>query len=186
MAAHSIDLALGTPAPEFALPDVVSSQTVRLDDVATGKALLVIFLCRHCPYVQHILPEIDRIERDYASRGVSIVGISSNDIVEYPDDAPAPLAEMVRERGWSFPVLYDESQDVARAYQAVCTPELYVFDASRKLAYHGQIDDSRHKNSIPLSGSDLRAALDAVIEGRPVPSPQKVAVGCSIKWKASA
>lgn len=185
MAAESLDLPLGSVAPDFALPDVTTGATVRLADLATGDALLVIFFCRHCPYVQHILPEIDRIERDYAPRGVRLVGISSNDVSAYPDDAPGPTAEMVRERGWSFPVLFDESQEVARAYQAVCTPELYVFDRERALAYHGQLDDSRHKNAIPLSGSDLRAALDAVLAGRPVASPQKHAVGCSIKWKAS-
>lgn len=184
MAAESLDLPLGSPAPTFALPDVVTGRTLTLDEVATGRALLVIFLCKHCPYVQHILPEIDRIEADYAPKGLRIVGITSNDASVYPDDAPAPTAEMVRSRGWSFPVLYDESQEVARAYQAVCTPELYVFDAGRALAYHGQLDDSRHKNTIPLSGADLRAALDAVLAGTPVPGPQRHAVGCSIKWKA--
>lgn len=184
MAMESTDLALGTPAPAFALPDVVTGTIVTLAELPPAKALLVMFICRHCPYVKHVMPEIGRIARDYADAGVSIVGISSNDAATYPEDAPESLREMVASEGWSFPMLYDESQDVARAYDAVCTPEFYVFDAERKLAYHGQIDDSRHKNTLPLTGADLRAALDAVLAGTPVPSPQKRAVGCSIKWKA--
>lgn len=185
MAVESTDLAPGTPAPDFALPDVRSGRTVTLADVARGNAAtLVMFICRHCPYVQHVVPEIGRIARDYANRGLGIVAISSNDVATYPDDAPASLAAMVAAEGWDFPFLYDESQEVARAYRAVCTPEFYLFDRELGLAYHGQIDDSRHKNTLPLTGADLRAALDAVLAGRPTPVPWKVAVGCSIKWKA--
>lgn len=185
MAVESTDLAPGTQAPDFALPDVSTGKTVRLADVSGGRnATLVMFICRHCPYVQHVVPEIGRIAREYASRGLGIVAISSNDVASYPDDAPASLADMVKKEGWEFPFLYDEAQDVARAYKAVCTPEFYVFDRGLGLAYHGQIDDSRHKNTLPLTGADLRAALDAILDGRAAPKPWKVAVGCSIKWKA--
>lgn len=186
MAVESTDLPLGTRAPSFALPDVCTGRDVTLDELAAGaRATLVMFLCRHCPYVKHVVPEVGRIARDYTSRGLAIVAISSNDAGAYPDDAPASLAEMVREEGWTFPFLHDETQEIARAYRAVCTPEFYVFDASLGLAYHGQLDGSRHKNVVPLTGEDLRAALDAVLEGRAAPSPQKPAVGCSIKWKSS-
>lgn len=186
MAVESADLALGTRAPAFALPDVVTSATVTLDDVSRGAtATLVMFLCRHCPYVKHVVPEIGRIAREYASRGLSIVAISSNDATTHPEDAPSSLAEMVREEGFAFPFLYDESQDVARAYRAVCTPEFYVFDRNLGLAYHGQLDGSRHKNTVPLTGEDLRAALDAILAGEDAPTPQKPAIGCSIKWKAA-
>lgn len=184
MAVESTDLPLGTRAPDFDLVDVRNGTRVRLADVAAGKrAVLVMFVCRHCPYVKHVVPEIGRIARDYAPRGLGIVAISSNDAEAYPDDAPTSLAEMARLEGWDFPYLYDETQDVARRYDAVCTPEFYVFGPDLGLAYHGQLDGSRHKNSLPLSGSDLRAALDAVLEGRVVAGPQRPAIGCSIKWK---
>jgi peroxiredoxin len=183
MAIESTDLPLGTPAPEFSLVDVVTGESVSLASLPASSALLVMFICRHCPYVKHVVPEIGRIASEYAGKGLTILGISSNDAATYPEDAPESLAEMVKLEGWQFPMLYDETQDVARAYAAVCTPEFYVFDASRKLAYHGQLDDSRHKNQVPLSGRDLRAALDAVLSGTPVASPQKPAIGCSIKWK---
>lgn len=183
MAVESSDLALGTPAPGFSLRDVVSDEIVALDALASSPATLVMFLCRHCPYVVHVVPEVGRIASEYAKQGVTIVAISSNDAEAYPEDGPDSLAEMVRAEGWSFPFLHDATQAVARAYRAVCTPEFYVFDASRALAYHGQLDDSRHKNSLPLTGRDLRGALDAVLAGRAAPTPQRPAVGCSIKWR---
>ncbi len=176
-------LPLGTPAPGFALPDVVSGKPISLATFAGKKALLVMFLSRHCPYVQHVKDELARVGRDYASKGVGTVAISVNDIADYPDDAPERLADMARECGFSFPFCYDESQESAKAYAAACTPDFYVFDAARKLVYRGQLDDGRPGNRKPLTGRDLRAALDAVLAGRPVPPDQKPSMGCSIKWK---
>lgn len=176
-------LPLGTPAPGFTLPDAVSGQTIDLEALAGHKALLVIFLCRHCPYVQHIRDELARLERDYRPRGVGIVAISSNDAGAYPEDAPGSLREMAIESGFAFPVCYDESQAVARAYQAACTPDFFLFDEERKLVYRGRLDESRPNSGIPVTGRDLRAALDAVLQDRPVPPPQWPSLGCSIKWK---
>lgn len=177
-------VALGTAAPDFALPDVVTGRTVRRDDFAGKKALLVMFICRHCPFVVHVQDELARIGREYGARDVGIVAISSNDAKAYPDDAPKSLAAQARSVGFSFPYLYDESQDVARAYGAVCTPDLFLFASDGTLAYRGQLDESRPGNDKPVNGRDLRAALDAVITGRPVPEPQVPSIGCNIKWKA--
>ncbi len=176
-------LELGTPAPDFSLPDVVSGRTISLDTFGGSKALLVMFICRHCPYVQHIQNEIARIGRDYGSRNVGIVAINSNDAEAYPDDSPASLVEMSRELGLTFPMCYDESQETAKAYSAACTPEFYVFDKSRHLVYRGQLDDSRRGNEIPVTGKHVRAALDAVLSGRQVDPDQKPSIGCNIKWK---
>jgi peroxiredoxin len=177
-------LELGTRAPDFALPDVVSGRTVRLEDFDGKKALLVMFVCRHCPFVKHVQHELARLGRDYQGRDVGIVAISANDAEAYPDDAPDSLAEMARQVGFTFPVLYDETQDVAKAYRAACTPDFFVFDASRKLVYRGQLDDSRPSNGKPVTGRDLRSALDAVLAGRPVAREQTPSIGCNIKWKA--
>jgi peroxiredoxin len=172
---------LGLKAPDFHLPDVADGRMVSLTDFGSDQALLVMFICRHCPYVLHVKPELARLAADYQQKNVGIVGISSNDAQHYPDDAPDKLAELSRDLG--IPVLYDESQSVAKAYQASCTPDFFVFDGNRTLVYRGQLDDSRPGNSRPLSGRDLRAALDAVLSGRAVESNQRASIGCNIKWK---
>jgi thiol-disulfide isomerase/thioredoxin len=172
---------LGRQAPEFALPDVLTGQTVALSDFAGRKALLVMFICKHCPYVLHVKPALIELARDYSGRPLGIVAISSNDAERYPDDAPERLAEMAREL--SFPLLYDETQNVAKAYRAACTPDFFLFDANQHLAYRGQLDDSRPGNNRPRTGRDLRAAIDAVLAGQPVNPNQRASVGCNIKWK---
>ena len=181
-------VALGTAAPDLsrALPDVRTGRTVRLADFDEKKALLVMFICRHCPFVVHVQDELARIGRDYASRDIGIVAISSNDAAAYPDDAPQSLAAQARDVGFSFPYLYDESQDLARAYDAACTPDFFLFDQDRTLVYRGQLDDSRPGNGKNVTGHDLRAAIDAVLAGRAVPEPQIPSIGCNIKWKARA
>jgi len=176
-------LSLGDSAPDFALPDVVTGKTVSPGDFSGKKALLVIFLCRHCPYVVHVKQGLIQMVKDYADADIAVIAISSNDASKYPMDAPDKLKEMAVEDGFPMPLLYDESQDAARAYTAVCTPEFFLFDGSRKLVYRGQFDDSRPGSGMPVTGTDLRAAVDAVLAGKPVPEPQPPAVGCSIKWK---
>jgi len=177
-------LELGTEAPDFSLPDVVSGRTVSLGDFATRKALLVMFICRHCPYVKHVQEELARIGKDYANRDLSIVAISANDAVEHPDDAPDSLKAMAQQLGFTFPFLYDENQETAKAYAAACTPDFYVFDSTRALVYRGQLDDSRPGNEKPVNGRDLRAALDAVLSDQPVNADQRASLGCNIKWKS--
>ena len=176
-------LALGTPAPDFSLPDVVSGKSITLDSFAGKKALLVMFICRHCPYVQHVKEELARVGRDYLPKGLGIVAISANDAARYPDDAPAKLKEMAKELGFDFPFCHDEGQETAREYSAACTPDFYVFDGKRRLAYRGQLDDSRPGNGKPVDGRDLRAALDAALADKPPPAAQKPSIGCNIKWK---
>lgn len=176
-------LELGAPAPEFHLPDVVSGKTISLETFAGKKALVVMFICRHCPYVVHVKEELARLGRNYAGRSVGIVAISSNDAQAYPMDAPASLRQMAEELGFNFPFCYDETQETAKAYAAACTPDFYVFDENRRLVYRGQLDDSRPGNGIPVTGRDLRAAIDAVLEGKPAPAVQKPSIGCNIKWK---
>jgi peroxiredoxin len=175
--------ALGTPASDFHLPDTASGKTISLQTFAGKKALLVMFLSHHCPFVQHIKQEIARLDRDYGKRGVGMVAISANDIANYPDDAPERLKEMAEQTGFTFPFCYDESQATARAYEAACTPDFFLFDDKRRLVYRGQLDNSRPGNSNPITGRDLRAALDAVLAGKPVPTDQKPSIGCNIKWK---
>ncbi len=182
-ATESTMLALGTAAPDFSLPDVVSGRMVSLKDFAGKKALLVMFICRHCPYVKHVQDELARLGRDYADKPVGIVAISSNDAENYPEDAPESLKEMALELGFNFPYLYDESQDVARAYDAACTPDFFLFDENRRLVYRGQLDSSRPGNGVPVTGRDLRSAIDAVLAGAPVDPNQKPSLGCNIKWK---
>jgi len=176
-------LALGTRAPDFELPDVVSGRRVSLRTFAGKRALLVMFICRHCPYVQHVQAELSRLGRDYADQDVGIVAISANDAAGYPDDAPDKLKAMAKELGFTFPLCYDESQETAKAYTAACTPDFFLFDAGRALVYRGQLDESRPGNSKPVTGKDLRAALDAVLAGRPVSPDQRPSIGCGIKWK---
>lgn len=183
MAMASVMLSLGTPAPPFALRDVVGGQVCSLDSFAGKAALLVMFLCRHCPYVQHVEEGIARLGQDYADTGLGIVGISSNDPAHYPEDAPERLKEMAQRLGFRFPFCFDETQEVAKAYKAACTPDFYLFDARRRLVYRGQLDDSRPGNRLPVTGRDLRAAIDAVLAGKPVDGNQKPSIGCSIKWK---
>lgn len=176
-------LPLGTQAPAFHLPDVVSGRMISLDTFKDKKALLIMFICRHCPYVKHVQQELARLGRDYADKSVGIVAITSNDPQQYPEDSPESSAEMARELGFTFPFCYDESQEVAKAYHAACTPEFYVFDASRRLVYRGQLDDSRPGNNLPVTGKDVRAALDAVLADAPVDQRQIPSIGCNIKWK---
>lgn len=177
-------LPLGTRLPAFALRDAVSGRRVSSEDLgATTPALLVMFICNHCPYVRHVVPELGRLERDYGARGLGIVAINSNDVAAYPADAPPEMARLAREQGWGFPFLYDESQEVAHAFRAACTPEFYLFGADRTLAYRGQLDDSRPKNDLPVTGKDLRAAIEAALAGAPVTPEQKPSVGCNIKWR---
>jgi peroxiredoxin len=175
--------ALATPAADFHLPDVVSGVTVSLDSFAGKQALLVMFISRHCPYVQHVKHELARIGKDYAGRPLGIVAISSNYVTQYPDDAPDRLKEMAAELGLNYPICYDETQEVARAYGAACTPDFFLFDAHRRLVYRGQLDGARPRNDVPVTGADLRAAIDAVLAAQPVNPQQRPSVGCNIKWK---
>ena len=182
VAVPSTMLELGTRAPDFSLPDT-DGRIVSLADFRDRSALLVMFICNHCPYVKHVRHELARLGREYMARGVGIVAISSNDVQAYPDDGPERMKEEQAQVGYPFPYLWDASQEVAQAYRAACTPDLYVFDRERRLVYRGQLDDSRPKNDVPVTGKDLRAALDAVLAGRPVPAEQRPSLGCNIKWK---
>ena len=177
-------LALGTIAPDFALTDVVSGKTVRRDDFRGKKALLVMFICAHCPFVKHIERELGQLGKHYAGQSLGIVAISSNDAETHPADNPAGLRQQAQTFGFVFPYLYDEMQSVARAYDAACTPDLYLFDADFRLVYRGQFDASRPGNGVPVSGEDLRGAIDTLLAGKPVPADQRPSIGCNIKWKA--
>jgi peroxiredoxin len=183
MAVPSTMTELGREAPGFALRDVTTGTIVRLADHAGARALLVMFICRHCPYVKHVRPELARLGRDYADTDIAIVAISANDPIAYPEDAPDGLAEDARDAGYLFPLLFDETQEVAKAYGAACTPDFFLHDAERRLVYRGQLDDSRPGNGIPVTGRDLRAAIDAVLAGAPVSRDQRASIGCSIKWR---
>ncbi len=176
-------LPLGTRAPEFSLPNV-DGKTVSLDDFSGAPAYLIIFMCNHCPFVKHIADELARLGRDYQAKGVAVIAISSNDVATHPADSPEQMVHEVESREYTFPYLYDESQDVAKAYKAACTPDFYVFDKDLKLAYRGQLDDSRPDSGIPVTGEDLRAALDAVLAGKQPADEQKPSIGCNIKWRA--
>jgi len=182
MSVSSSMLPLGTAAPSFTLPDVTTKRPVSLGDFEEKEALLVMFICKHCPYVVHVRGELARLGRDYADFALGIVAISSNDPVAYPDDSPAGLKKMADEAGFRFPVLFDETQDVARAYDAVCTPDFFLFDQERRLVYRGQLDDSRPNRGLS-DGRDLRAAINAVLAGEPVNPDQTPSSGCGIKWK---
>jgi peroxiredoxin len=174
---------LGTPAPDFALPDVVSGKTISLQDVRSEKATVVMFICNHCPFVKHVQQGIVELANDYQPKGVSFVAISANDAGQYPQDAPDKMKAVAEEQGYPFPYLYDESQDVAKAYKAACTPDFYIFDGDLKCVYRGQLDDARPGKPVPVTGSDVRAALDNVLRGQPVSDDQKPSIGCNIKWK---
>lgn len=173
---------LGTAAPDFSLPNVVSGKTVRLADLPDDRPLLVMFLSRHCPYVWHVKAALAQLGRDYRGQ-VSLVAISANDARAYPDDAPERLRAMAVETGFNFPLCYDERQTTARAYGATCTPDFFLYDSHRRLVYRGQLDDSRPGNGIPVTGADVRAALDALLAGKPVAASQSPSLGCNIKWK---
>lgn len=176
-------LPLGTPAPDFELSDTVSGSLVSLAGFASKKALVVMFICNHCPYVKHVQAELVKLGQDYEKSDAALVAISANDAAAYPEDAPKRLGAEARRVGYRFPVLHDETQEVAQAFHAACTPDFFVFGPDRKLAYRGQLDASRPGNGIPVTGADLRAAIDAVLAGRPVPPDQKPSVGCNIKWR---
>jgi peroxiredoxin len=185
MALQSRMLALGTPAPSFRLPDAPTGKTVDLKELAASRALLVAFICNHCPYVKHILDGFVTFAREYGPRGLAVVAISSNDITTHPADSPAEMGKLAREKSFTFPYLYDESQAVARAYDAACTPDFFLFDADRRLVYRGQFDGSRPGSPQRVTGMDMRAAVDAVLAGKPLPEKQIPSVGCGIKWKAA-
>jgi len=174
---------LGTKAPDFSLPDAVTGKIVTLRDFAEQKALLVMFICNHCPYVKHVAAELARLGRDYKGKPLGIVAISANDISTHPADSPERMKEEAIAQGYSFPYLYDETQNVAKAYSAACTPDFFLFGANRKLAYRGQLDDSRPGNGLPVTGKDLRGAIDALLIGATVATPQRPSVGCNIKWR---
>jgi len=177
-------LELGTLAPDFSLPDVISGRTFTLQDFQGKKAFLIMFICRHCPYVQHVKEEIAKIGRDYKDKDIAIVAVSANDADLYPEDSPESLKEMAQELNFTFPYLYDERQETAKAYTAACTPDFFLFDKERKkLVYRGQLDDSRPGNNLPVTSKDLREAIDAVLEDRPINPNQKPSMGCNIKWK---
>ncbi len=173
---------LGTVAPEFSLPDT-NGKSVSLADFKDAPALLVVFMCNHCPFVKHILGGLAELAREYQGRAVAVVGINSNDVAKYPDDSPQKMVEEVAAAGYTFPYLFDETQEVAKAYQAACTPDFFVFDRDQRLVYRGQMDDSRPDSGIQVTGKDLRAALDAVLAGQPALENQKPSMGCNIKWK---
>ena len=175
-------LPLGTQAPAFRLRDT-DGKIVGLDDFADAPALLVVFLCNHCPYVQHIRHQLAALAKEYHAKGVATVGINSNDVANYPEDSPEMMVREKADAGYTFPYLYDETQEVAKAYRAACTPDFYVFDKGQKLVYRGQLDGSRPGNAVPVTGTDLRVALDAVLAGRPVGGDQRPSMGCNIKWK---
>ena len=175
-------LSLGTKAPDFNLPDT-TGKIVSLNDFQEARAFLVIFMCNHCPFVKHILYGLVALIKEYQAKGCIVVAINSNDVVNYPDDSPEMMAKVAIEAGFTFPYLYDETQKVAKAYRATCTPDFFLFDSNKMLVYRGQMDGSRPGNGIQVTGADLTAAIDAVLEGKPVCEEQKPSIGCNIKWK---
>lgn len=176
-------LPLGTPAPDFCLPAVVRQESLALKDAIGSKGLLVMFICCHCPFVKHIQDQLAQLGRDYENSGLALVAISANDAEKYPDDSPASLQKMATELGFTFPLLYDETQAIAKAYRAACTPDFFLFNGDKKLVYRGQLDDSRPGNDQPVTGKDLRAAIEAMLAGQPLLTEQKPSIGCNIKWK---
>ncbi|WP_422348635.1 thioredoxin family protein [Flagellimonas sp.] len=175
-------LALGTKAPDFSLVDTVTDTQKSLSEVKGEKGTVIMFICNHCPFVVHVNPEISKLGKEYQSKGIGFVAISSNDVINYPDDAPHLMKQKAAEEGYTFPYLYDETQEVAKAYDAACTPDFYLFDGNLDLVYRGQLDDSRPGNGLPLTGTDLRNAMDALLAGKAIDSEQKPSIGCNIKW----
>ncbi|ADJ28879.1 thioredoxin family protein [Nitrosococcus watsonii] len=180
---ESIMLDLGTQAPDFQLLEPATGRTVSLADFKGASGLLIIFMCNHCPYVKHISTALSQFAREYQPKGLAIAGISVNDVENYPDDSPEKMAEEVEAQGYIFPYLYDETQEIAKAYKAACTPDFFLFDKNHKLVYRGQFDASRPGNDAPIAGEDLRAAADAVLAGQPISGEQRPSMGCNIKWK---
>jgi len=178
----SVMLPVGTEAPSFALTNI-DGRIVSLADFDEQPALLVVFMCNHCPFVKHVAAELARLARDYRSQGLAMVGINSNDTETYPEDAPEKMVQEAQGQGYTFPYLYDPTQEVAKAYRAACTPDFFLFDRNRRLVYRGQLDDSRPGNNVPVTGKDLRAAIDAVLAERPVAEEQRASIGCNIKWR---
>jgi len=176
-------LPLGTKAPEFSLSNTVTGNTVSVSDFEGKQGLLVMFLCNHCPFVKHIQQGLADFAQEYQDKGLGIVGISSNDVETHPDDSPEKMKQEAEQAGYTFPYLYDDTQEVAKRYKAACTPDFFLFDKDLTLVYRGQFDDSRPESGIPVTGKDLRAACDAVLEGKPVPEEQRPSIGCNIKWK---
>lgn len=179
---YSQMLPLGTPAPDFSLPDT-NGKTISLRDFQGASALWVMFICNHCPYVQHVRPTIARLAREYQQKGVAVVAVNSNDAEKYPADSPAMMAQEVKAAGYTFPYLYDQSQELAKKFRAACTPEFYLFDRERRLYYRGRLDGSSPKNNVPTTGEDLRAVLDSLLAGKPAPADQNPSMGCNIKWR---
>ena len=182
-AVPSTMLALGTSVPDFTLTDAVSDRRVSAADYRGAPALLVMFICNHCPFVKHVMPEFGRLERDYWVKGLALVAINANDADAFPADAPPEMGRLARDEGWGFPFLFDETQEVAKAFQAACTPDFFLFDRRGVLVYRGQLDASRPSNGVPVTGADLRGAIEATLAGRPVAAEQRASVGCNIKWK---
>lgn len=183
-ATESNMMPLGTKAPYFNLPDPLSGKNRTLNELKSDKATVIMFICNHCPFVKHVQAELVKLANDYIPRGISFIAINSNDVVAYPEDSPERMKEVAKQLGYPFPYLYDESQAIARAYGAACTPDFYIFDKDLKCVYRGQLDDSRPSNQIPVTGKDIRAALEAILAGQPVDPNQKPSIGCNIKWKA--
>lgn len=179
----SVMIDLGTTAPSFSLPDTVSGRQIDLNDVKSDTATVIMFICNHCPYVKHVNSELVKLANDYIPKGISFVAISSNEIINYPEDSPGKMKEQALVLGYPFPYLFDETQEVAKAYNAACTPDFYIYDKNLKLVYRGQLDDSRPKNDIPLTGKDIRQALDNILAGKEVDQNQIPSIGCNIKWK---
>ena len=184
VAVPSTMLPLGTRIPDFVLTNAVDDKPVSPRDYAGRNALLVMFICNHCPFVKHVKDELGRLAAEYEPRGLAIIAINSNDVEAYPQDGPGRMKELALEENWRFPYVLDDTQEVAKAFRAACTPDFFLFDHRQRLAYRGQLDDSRPSNGVPVSGRDLRAAIDAVVAGRPVPAEQRASIGCNIKWRA--
>ena len=176
-------LTLGTKAPDFNLPDTTSGKQVSLGNSKGDVATMIMFICNHCPFVKHVNEELVKLANEYKSKGIGFVAISSNDAVKYPDDSPGLMTQVARQLKYPFPYLYDESQEIARAFDAACTPDFFIYDKDLRLVYRGQLDDSRPGNEIPVTGKDIRHALDCLINGEPVPEFQRPSIGCNIKWK---
>lgn len=183
-ATPSTMLDLGTKAPDFELPDSVTGRKISLGSMQSNHATVIMFICNHCPYVKHVRTELAKLGNDYMPKGINFLAISSNDVENYPEDSPEKMKEVAREWELPFPYLYDETQEVAKAYRAACTPDFYIFDEELKLVYRGQLDDSRPGNDIPVTGKDIRNALDNMLDGKPVSDRQKPSIGCNIKWKS--
>lgn len=176
-------VALGTKAPDFLLPDTASGKQLSLNEIKGTTATMIMFICNHCPFVKHVNPELVKLANDYKSKGIRFIAISSNDIISHPDDSPGLMTQVAKQLKYPFPYLYDESQETAKAYDAACTPDFFIYDKYLHLVYWGQLDDSRPGNGIPVTGKDIRHALDCIIKGYPVPQEQRPSIGCNIKWK---